>query len=147
ATIQAQVLDVLALAQRETGVAVVLITHDLGLVAQMADRVVVMYAGRVVESATTEELFGESRHPYTAALMASRPAAHRRGEQLHVIEGRPPNMADLPRGCPFEPRCASPLREDRCRSEVPALQASSDGRWSACHFREHGLPARQMEVR
>jgi oligopeptide/dipeptide ABC transporter ATP-binding protein len=137
ATIQAQVLDALARARDELGVAVVLITHDLGVIAQFASRVIVMYAGGVVEVATTRELFEDSRHPYSSALIKSRPGAHQRGEPLVAIPGRPPLMTDLPAGCPFAPRCASPYKSERCVTERPALELSVDGRLSACHYRDH----------
>ncbi len=137
ATIQAQVLDALARARDELGVAVVLITHDLGVIAQFASRVIVMYAGGVVEVATTRELFEDSRHPYSAALIQSRPGAHRRGEPLVAIPGRPPLMTDLPEGCPFAPRCASPYKSAVCVTDRPELERSVDGRLSACHFRDH----------
>jgi oligopeptide/dipeptide ABC transporter ATP-binding protein len=136
ATIQAQVLDALMRARDELGVAVVLITHDLGVIAQTASRVVVMYAGRVVEVASTRELFADSRHPYSNALMRSQPGAHERGEPLVAIPGRPPSMTDLPRGCAFAPRCASPYKNDRCFAERPELELSADGRLSACHYRD-----------
>jgi oligopeptide/dipeptide ABC transporter ATP-binding protein len=136
ATIQAQVLDALVRARDQLGVAIVLITHDLGVIAQFADRVVVMYAGRVVEVASTRELFAHSRHPYSDALIRSRPGAHTRGEPLVAIPGRPPAMTDIPPGCPFAPRCVSRLKTDRCETERPQLAASADGRLSACHFRD-----------
>jgi oligopeptide/dipeptide ABC transporter ATP-binding protein len=135
ATIQAQVLDALMRARDELGVAVVLITHDLGVIAQVASRVVVMYAGRVVEVAGTRELFADPRHPYSNALIESRPGAHRRGEPLLAIPGRPPLMTELPPGCPFAPRCASPFKSGRCTAELPPLEPSVDGRLSACHYR------------
>ncbi|MFC8681492.1 ABC transporter ATP-binding protein [Microbacterium ureisolvens] len=136
ATIQAQVLDALMRARDELGVAVVLITHDLGVIAQTASRVVVMYAGRVVEVASTRELFADSRHPYSNALMRSQPGAHERGEPLVAIPGRPPSMTDLPTGCAFAPRCASPSKNERCFTERPELELSADGRLSACHYRD-----------
>ena len=101
ATVQAQVLEVLQRIQRDSGVAIAIITHDLGVIAQVASRVAVMYAGSVVEMASTEELFWDSRHPYTRALMDSRPAQSSRGEPLTTIPGRPPAMAAVPEGCPF----------------------------------------------
>lgn len=136
ATIQAQVLDVLVRARDELGVAIALITHDLGLIAQYASRAVVMYAGRVVEVASTQELFEDSRHPYTTALISSRPGARPPGEPLATIPGRPPAMDDLPPGCPFAPRCLSPFKSDVCTDERPELTLSVDGRLSACHFRD-----------
>lgn len=136
ATIQAQVLDVLVRARDELGVAIALITHDLGLIAQYASRAVVMYAGRVVEIASTQELFDDSRHPYTTALISSRPGMRPPGEPLATIPGRPPAMNDLPHGCPFAPRCLSPFKSDLCVEERPDLELSADGRLSACHFRD-----------
>lgn len=136
ATVQAQVLDVLVRARDELGVSIVLITHDLGLIAQFASRAVVMYGGRVVEVATTQQLFDDSRHPYTAALIGSRPGAHERGTKLTAIPGRPPTMDQLPAGCAFAPRCASPFKGERCIVERPELELSHDGRLSACHYRD-----------
>jgi len=136
ATIQAQVLEVLRTAQRDLGVAIMLITHDLGVVAQYADRVVVMYAGQVVESATTEELFADSRHPYTAALIESRPGRAVPGSTLSAIPGQPPSLAELPPGCPFAARCQAPFKSERCFTEETVLAPSRDGRLSACHFRD-----------
>ncbi|MDI6023409.1 ABC transporter ATP-binding protein [Leucobacter sp. UT-8R-CII-1-4] len=135
ATIQAQVLDVLVKVRDELGVAIALITHDLGLIAQFASRAVVMYAGRVLEVAGTHELFDDSRHPYTAALISSRPGSTPRGEDLVTIPGRPPAMDELPIGCPFAPRCVSPFKSEKCDKERPSLEASADGRLSACHYR------------
>lgn len=136
ATVQAQVLDVLVKARDTLGVSVILITHDLGIIAQVATRVVVMYAGSAIEIAPTEELFVDSRHPYSQALIDSRPANSRRGEPLPTIPGRPPAMAALPPGCPFAPRCNFVGKSARCDVETPALEASADGRLSACHFRD-----------
>lgn len=135
ATIQAQVLEVLARVRRDLGVAVMLITHDLGVVAQYADRVVVMYAGRVMESATTTELFRDSRHPYSRALISSRPSLARPGERLAAIPGQPPALDGLTEGCPFFARCSAPLRSSRCVTEPTSLAMSIDGRVSACHYR------------
>lgn len=136
ATIQAQVLDVLVNARDELGVAIALITHDLGLIAQYASRAVVMYAGRVMEISSTQKLFDDSRHPYTSALVISRPNAQKPGEQLTTIPGRPPALNDLPAGCLFAPRCLSPFKTDICERERPELKPSVDGRLSACHFRD-----------
>nr|BFE56086.1 ABC transporter ATP-binding protein [Dactylosporangium thailandense] len=133
-TIQAQVLQLLRKAQRETGAATILITHDLGVVAELADRVVVMYAGRVVETAEVHALFGKPRHPYTLGLLASLPRMDTETDRLDPIPGNPPNMASPPPGCPFHPRC--PLARDICRTERPALLDLGDGRRSACHFHE-----------
>ncbi|MFC9326360.1 dipeptide ABC transporter ATP-binding protein [Kitasatospora sp. NPDC057015] len=118
-TIQAQVLDVLRTARRETGAALVLVSHDLGVIAGMADRVAVMYAGRVVETAGVDELFARPRHPYTLGLIGAVPRLDARGGPLVPIPGVPAPMADLPAGCPFAARC--PLAEDRCRTAEPPL--------------------------
>jgi oligopeptide/dipeptide ABC transporter ATP-binding protein len=131
-TIQAQVLALLKRAQRETGAATILITHDLGVVAELADRVVVMYAGRVVETAGVLDLFANPRHPYTMGLLASLPRMDVDVEQLNPIAGNPPNMAAPQAGCSFQPRC--PLARQRCRDERPELLEIGPGRRSACHF-------------
>ncbi|WP_243408864.1 ABC transporter ATP-binding protein [Microbacterium sp. TPD7012] len=136
ATIQAQVLEVLRHAQAKLGVAMMLITHDLGVIAQYADRVVVMYAGQVVESATTAQLFSDSRHPYTVALIKSRPSGSTPGLRLAAIPGQPPSLSDLGQGCPFAVRCTAPFKSARCIEEPTVLAPSADGRLSACHFRD-----------
>ncbi|MCG6496239.1 ABC transporter ATP-binding protein [Kitasatospora sp. A2-31] len=123
-TIQAQVLDVLRTAQRETGAALVLVSHDLGVIAGMADRVAVMYAGRVVETAGVEELFAAPRHPYTLGLIGAVPRLDGRGGALVPIPGVPAPMAELPAGCPFAARC--PLVEERCRTAEPALAGGAE---------------------
>ncbi|MCU1650478.1 MAG: peptide transporter ATP-binding protein, partial [Pseudonocardia sp.] len=135
-TVQAQVLDVLRTARELTGAGLVLITHDLGVVAGVADRVQVMYAGRVVETAPVDELFSGPRMPYTLGLLGSIPRldADRR-QPLVPIEGQPPSMVDLDPGCPFVPRC--PLAEDQCRADEPPLTpiegTGSDGPVPAEH--------------
>jgi oligopeptide/dipeptide ABC transporter ATP-binding protein len=131
-TIQAQVLELLKRAQQETGVATILITHDLGVVAELADRIVVMYAGRVVETGGVLDLFAGPRHPYTMGLLASLPRMDAEVGELEPIPGNPPNMAHPPVGCAFHPRC--PMAQDRCRAERPALIDIGGGRSSACHF-------------
>jgi oligopeptide/dipeptide ABC transporter ATP-binding protein len=133
-TIQAQVLALLKKAQEETDAATVLITHDLGVVAELADRVVVMYAGRVMETANVRDLFENPRHPYTEGLLASLPRMDVDSEQLDPIPGNPPNMADPPDGCPFHPRC--PMARDLCRTDRPHPYDIGGGRRSACHFHE-----------
>ena len=136
-TIQAQVLDVLRLAQRETGAAAVLITHDLGVVAEMADRVVVMYAGRVVETGSVGAVFHSPRHPYTLGLLASLPRLHNDVHRLDPIRGQPPSLINVPSGCPFHPRCRLRQGRARCVEEVPALrEVGGGGQCSACHFAE-----------
>ncbi|MGH3343834.1 MAG: ABC transporter ATP-binding protein [Carbonactinosporaceae bacterium] len=135
-TIQAQILKLLTTAQRETGAAVILITHDLGLIAEMADRVVVMYAGHVVETGDVEDIFHSPRHPYTLGLMNSLPQAEANEEWLRPIPGNPPNLINVPPGCPFHPRCLLSQDRDICSTELPALVPSGqqEGHLSACHF-------------
>ena len=136
-TIQAQVLDVLRTAQRETGAATVLITHDLGVVAEMADRVVVMYAGRVVETGQVHEIFHAPRHPYTLGLMGSLPRLDVNVAKLVPIPGQPPQLHRVPPGCSFNPRCRLGRGRDLCREAVPPLSVvGSTQHRSACHFRE-----------
>ncbi|MFG3226955.1 dipeptide ABC transporter ATP-binding protein [Kitasatospora sp. NPDC048194] len=123
-TIQAQVLDVLRTAQRETGAALVLVSHDLGVIAGTADRVAVMYAGRVVETAEVDELFAAPRHPYTLGLIGALPRLDGSGGALVPIPGAPAPMAELPPGCPFAARC--PLAEERCTAAEPALEGAPE---------------------
>jgi oligopeptide transport system ATP-binding protein len=129
-TVQAQILDLIQDMQRQIGMAVVLITHDLGVVAGRCNRVGIMYAGRILELAPTAELFRKPRHPYTAALMASIPAAHTRGEPLYSIPGRPPDLTVPIEGCPFAPRCPHAL--DKCRQGEVRLEPIGEGRTTAC---------------
>jgi len=132
-TIQAQVLEVLRAAQAETNAAMLLITHDLGIVAGIADRVVVMYAGRIVEEGTLDDIFYRSRHPYTLGLLGSLPRLDSdRRRPLTTIPGTPPSLLRLPPGCALAPRCA--YVEDRCRAERPELEVAdaSAGHRSAC---------------
>jgi len=136
-TVQAQVLDLLGSRQRAMGLALVLITHDLGVVAEAADRVLVMYAGRAVEEAPVRELFRRPAHPYTAALLTSVPRLDRPEEELQPIPGSPPDAAMVPAGCPFRPRC--PLARARCETDIPALREVAPGHRSACHFAEQVL--------
>ncbi len=137
-TTQAQILDLLDELRRELGMAVLLVTHDLGVVAGHADRVVVMYAGRVVEEAPADALFEAPGHPYTRALLASSPgAAHARGA-LPAIPGQPPVPGALPSGCAFHPRCA--FAAPVCTDGVPALEMLAPGRAVAC-VRVHDLTA------
>jgi len=130
-TVQAQILDVLKTARDATGAGVLIITHDLGVVAEFADRALVMYAGRAVETATVEQLYGDRRMPYTAGLLGSVPRLGApRGERLVPIPGAPPSMIGLPLGCPFAPRC--PLVVDECRTNEPALVDIEPGHAAAC---------------
>jgi oligopeptide transport system ATP-binding protein len=130
-TVQAQILAILKQITREVNSALILITHDLGVVARYADRVAVMYGGRIVEAASAAELYARPRHPYTRGLMASVPrlddGAKRR---LVPIEGQPPDLAQLPPGCAFAPRCRQ--ADERCRRERPALEAVAEGHVKAC---------------
>ena len=136
-TIQAQILKLLRTAQRETQASVVLITHDLGLIAEMADRVVVMYAGHVVETADVHTIFHRPRHPYTLGLMSSLPQVGTNEKWLKPIPGNPPNPINVPPGCPFHPRCLLSRGRERCRTEQPALlPAGGEGHLSACHFQD-----------
>ena len=134
-TIQAQVLDALRTAQKATGAAIVLITHDLGVIAGVADRVAVMYAGKLVETGSVDDTFYRSRMPYTLGLLGSIPRLDVGSRQpLTPIEGHPPSLVNLPPGCPFEPRC--PMRIDICREIEPPLallEASGVGHAAACH--------------
>ncbi|RKT52527.1 ABC transporter ATP-binding protein [Saccharothrix australiensis] len=131
-TVQAQIMDLLAEIQRERRMGLVLITHDLGVVAEVADRIVVMYAGRIVEEADAHSLFHAPGHPYTAALMRSLPRLDAKGSALDTIKGLPPSLLSIPPGCPFHPRC--PRAEDVCSVEVPPRERLGLGRTSACHF-------------
>jgi oligopeptide/dipeptide ABC transporter ATP-binding protein len=129
-TIQAQILDLLGRLQEELGMAVLLITHDLGVVAETADRVAVMYAGQIVESCDSSAAFRRTRHPYTAGLLASLPRLGTRGTPLRVIPGQVPDAARLPAGCRFHPRC--PVVIDRCRALEPPLAALESGHLARC---------------
>ncbi|MEX6508214.1 ABC transporter ATP-binding protein [Jiella sp. M17.18] len=131
-TIQAQILDLFRELTADLGTALVMITHDLGVVAGIADRVVVMYAGRVVEEAPVEALFARPAMPYTAALIRSIPRPDREVEAVEPIPGRPPNLIHPPSGCPFHPRCR--FAEDKCRRERPPLGEVAPGRLAACWF-------------
>ncbi|HUH08296.1 MAG TPA: ABC transporter ATP-binding protein, partial [Egibacteraceae bacterium] len=133
-TIQAQVLDVLDTAQRETHAAMILITHDLGLIAETADRVAVMYAGKVVELGDVQTIFHNPRHPYTLGLMASLPRLDADLDHLSPIPGNPPSLINRPPGCPFHPRCRLYQGRARCREEEPPLYDVGSGHASACHF-------------
>ncbi|MEZ5816838.1 MAG: ABC transporter ATP-binding protein [Hyphomicrobiaceae bacterium] len=136
-TIQAQILDLIVELQKKLGTAVILITHDLGVVAETAQRVIVMYAGRKVEEAPVEELFARSLHPYTRGLMASIPrldlirgAGDASPERLQEIPGIVPPLYALPKGCVFAPRC--PLADDHCRQNYPSYEEKAPDHWVAC---------------
>jgi peptide/nickel transport system ATP-binding protein len=129
-TIQAQILRLMRDLQAKLGSAILLITHDLGVVAEMCTSVAVMYAGRIVEQAPTEVLFGSPKHPYTQGLLASIPRLGKKQERLHVITGSIPNPLALPPGCAFRPRC--PVKAPRSDREVPALKAYGEEHLVAC---------------
>jgi oligopeptide/dipeptide ABC transporter ATP-binding protein len=137
-TVQAQVMDVLRRAKHETHAGLALITHDLGLIAEMADRVVVMYAGRVVEMGDVHTIFSRPRHPYTIGLISSLPQTTDEYHPLKPIPGNPPDLSAIPSGCPFHPRCPLAQGRERCGAERPELRpvAGSAGHFSACHFFE-----------
>jgi oligopeptide transport system ATP-binding protein len=135
-TIQAQILEVLKKAQDETHAATIMITHDLGLIAELADRVVVMYAGKVVELTDVHTLFAAPRHPYTVGLMDSLPRLTVDEDWLRPIPGSPPSLINRPPGCPFHPRCALSQGRARCREEEPPLRPIGANHLTACHFAE-----------
>jgi peptide/nickel transport system ATP-binding protein len=134
-TVQAQVLEALEAARRQTGAALILITHDLGVIAGHAERISVMYAGKLVETGTTEDVFYRPRMPYTLGLLGSLPRLDQQErERLTPIKGSPPSLLNLPPGCPFTPRC--PIAEDLCdRDEPELLLVEGTGHAAACHFR------------
>ena len=146
-TVQAQVMDLLKDLQRETGMGLVLITHDLGVVNEVADNVAVMYAGRIVERGTVDDVFTDAGHPYTEGLMKSVPQVEAKGGRLQPITGQPPNLAKIPSGCPFHPRCprrrigaeAAPGQD--CATDRPPLRLIAPGREAACHYSEEVLGA------
>ncbi|HDS85019.1 MAG TPA: ABC transporter ATP-binding protein [Phycisphaerales bacterium] len=135
-TIQAQILDLLRQLQREHRMSIMLITHDLGVVAENADDVAVMYASRVVESATVRPLFENPLHPYTQGLLRSLPRLGERKHRLDVIGGAVPNPLDFPSGCKFHPRCPVGKDDRRCQTEEPPLKEVSAGRCVACWYAE-----------
>ena len=136
-TIQAQIMELLAELQSEFQMSILLITHNLGLVAEVSDQIAVMYASKVVEHASTAELFASPLHPYTHGLLTSVPTlGMSREQELNVIPGQVPNPLHFPTGCRFHPRC--PVAEQRCKEEEPLLREVKPGHWAACHFIENG---------
>ena len=134
-TIQAQILELIKDLKQRMGTSVILITHDLGVVAGMTDKIIVMYAGKVFEQAPTRELFSRPANPYTKGLLKSVPdPAHEQGKELYQIPGLPPDVADLPPGCPFQERCYRV--EDICRREFPPFIEINANHHSLCHFAE-----------
>jgi peptide/nickel transport system ATP-binding protein len=134
-TVQAQILDLLRELQSELHTSILLITHDMGVAAEMADRIAVMYAGTIVEEGTVEEIFSQPHHPYTIGLLNSIPGFEgQRGTELYTIKGSIPSLANLPTGCRFHPRC--PFATDKCRAEEPSLLEIGSGRRAACWYAE-----------
>ena len=143
ATVQAQILDLLLRLQQESGTALIMITHDLGVVADIADDVLVMYAGRAAEKAPKQDIFYEPHHPYTKGLLESIPSSSAAGDRLRPITGQPPSLINLPSGCPFHPRCAYVM--DRCLTEEPPLRPVGEDR--AGTGRPAGCPPRRPGCR
>jgi oligopeptide transport system ATP-binding protein len=136
-TVQAQIMALLKELQEERRMGLMLITHDLGVVADVADRIAVMYAGSIVEQAAVHGLYANPGHPYTEGLLASIPRLDQKGEELYAIKGLPPSLLAMPPGCPFHPRCHR--AQDVCRVDEPALREVAPGRLSKCHFAEEVL--------
>jgi len=136
-TIQAQILKLLEQLQADTGMAIILITHNLGIVARLCHRVAVMYAGRIVEEGRVERIFREPAHPYTRALMASVPRLGRKNRKLYAIEGQPPNLLNPPPGCSFWPRCSS--KEEICQKEYPPQTVIESPDYVRCWQYKGGL--------
>jgi peptide/nickel transport system ATP-binding protein len=137
-TIQAQILDLMRNLREQTDTAIILITHDLGVVAEMCDRVNVMYAGRIVEEAEIKTLFQQPKHPYTVALIGSTPVLGQAGKELTTIPGSVPNLIDLPPGCKFAPRCVARIEHEleRCTQEEPKLKQVAPNHWVRCWLYE-----------
>ena len=136
-TVQAQILALMKDLQKEFGSAIILITHDLGVVADVADDIIVMYAGKCVEKGSVDEVFYSPQHPYTWGLLASMPRLDKvRTDRLDPIPGNPPSLINLPSGCAFNPRCAHrhEVEGDRCRTEVPELIETTQGQSARCHI-------------
>ena len=143
-TVQAQIMSLLSKLQEERGTAIVLITHDLGVVAGHADRVMVMYAGKVAEAAGADSLFHAPRHPYSLGLLTSLARLdRRRSERLRPIPGQPPSLIRVPPGCPFHPRC--PFATEICPKEMPALTGSAS-HVAACHHQDRVAEARTAVI-
>jgi oligopeptide transport system ATP-binding protein len=136
-TVQAQIMELLRDLQRERKMGLILITHDLGVVADVADKISVMYAGRIMEKAVVGEIYARPSHPYTKGLLESIPRVDLKGQDLSAIRGLPPSLTRIPTGCEFHPRC--PYAQDICREKRPALLEVAPGRFSACHFAQEVL--------
>jgi len=139
-TVQAQIMDLLGELRRDLGMAMILITHDLGVVADVADRIAVMYAGRIVEHADVHELYKAPAHPYTKGLLESIPRLDAKGTELATIKGLPPNLMRIPSGCAFHPRC--PYAQQVCVTTLPPEVPLGGDRYSACHFAEEVFDGR-----
>jgi oligopeptide transport system ATP-binding protein len=131
-TVQAQIMGLLADLQRDSNMGLILITHDLGVVADVADKIAVMYGGRIVETAPVHDLYRNPAHPYSKGLLESIPRVDLKGQELYAIKGMPPNLLEMPSGCAFHPRC--PYRREDCATVVPPLYPISGTRGSACHY-------------
>ena len=132
-TVQAQIIALMADFQKKSNAAILLITHDLGVVAEMCDRVLVMYAGRIVEEASVKQIFRAPKHPYTVGLLESLPQLNAEpGGRLKSIPGSPPDLANLPLGCPFQDRC--PRVMDICLHDDPSPREAAPGQWTRCHL-------------
>ena len=136
-TVQAQVMGLLGELQAESRMGLILITHDLGVVADVADQIAVMYAGRVMETSPVNDIYANPAHPYTEGLLDSIPRIDQKGEELRAIKGLPPNLMKIPAGCEFRPRC--PRAQEICEQERPPLREVAPDRFSACHFAEEVL--------
>ena len=133
-TIQAQIIDLIKKLRGEYGMSIMIVTHDLGVISDVADRVVVFYSGQIVEEARTAALFKHPKHPYTKGLLACIPTLQTKAQRLQVIEGNIADPANRPSGCPFHPRCR--YATERCRKENPKLYPCGDGHMAACHLME-----------
>jgi peptide/nickel transport system ATP-binding protein len=139
-TVQAQIMDLLSDLRRDLNMAMILITHDLGVVADVADRIAVMYAGRIIEHADVRRLYKAPAHPYTEGLLESIPRLDAKGTELATIRGLPPNLMRIPSGCTFHPRCR--YAQQVCQTTLPPEVQLGDGRYSACHFAQEVLDGR-----
>ncbi|GIP27921.1 ABC transporter ATP-binding protein [Paenibacillus sp. J23TS9] len=137
-TIQAQILELMNRLQQQMETSIILITHDLGVVAHMASRVAVMYAGKIVETGTVDEIFYEPKHPYTWGLLASMPKLHEKSEELLAIPGTPPDLSDPPKGCPFAARC--PYTMEICYEQMPSYTEHSGTHQAACWLQDSRAP-------
>jgi oligopeptide transport system ATP-binding protein len=142
-TVEAQILELLKSLQREQELGLILITHSMGVVAEVADLVAVMYAGKIVETGSVDDIFERPAHPYTVGLLGSIAHIGDIDQRLVPIAGQPPDLARIPFGCAFNPRC--PFAKEQCRSDSPSLRSiASGGQTSRCHFVEEVLAARMI---